>query len=61
MTTDEDIKEIKEKLKEIRNILVGNGKLGLVAKTEIMWRVGVFVVCGLGFQMFIIIRLVSTN
>ena len=58
MNVEEDIKEIKEKVREIRAIIVGNGNIGLYSKVEIMWKVGVFVICGVGVQLFIIIRLI---
>lgn len=42
-----DIQEIKADTKEIKKLLLGNGKIGIVAKANILWSASVFVVGGL--------------
>ena len=38
------IDEIKSDVKDIKKVINGDGKLGLFAKVELMWRVGLFIV-----------------
>lgn len=42
----EHIAEFKEHRSEIRKVVLGNGRgIGLSAKVEVMWKVGIFVAC----------------
>ena len=39
-----DIEEIKEDIKTIKELLLGNGKIGNISKVQIMWKCGIFVI-----------------
>lgn len=52
-----DLEEIKLDVKLILKIINGNGKLGMAAKVNIMWGVGIFLVfsvVGLLLRAFIL-------
>lgn len=51
------LEEMKEGIKEILEIMNGNGKLGLCGKVSVMWGVGIFMIIGMGTQSFILIRM----
>jgi len=53
---EEDIKEIKSDIKDVLSILNGNGKVGLCAKVNILWCVGLFVLTTVIIQSIILIR-----
>jgi len=42
----EDLKEVKTDVKDIHKILVGNGKIGMCSKVDIMWHTTLFLVVG---------------
>lgn len=54
---DADFQEMKEDIKEILKIINGNGKLGLCAKVNVMWGVGIFLIVATGTQAFILTRI----
>lgn len=41
-----DLQEVKDNVREIHKLLVGNGKIGICGKTEIMWNTTIFLVIG---------------
>lgn len=41
--SQEDIKELKDDIKQILKLLNGNGKLGICAKVNILWAVSVWI------------------
>ena len=52
-----DIEEMKEDVKTILYILNGNGKLGLAAKVNVMWGLGLFMVSTIVIQAIILTRI----
>lgn len=52
-----DMEELKEDVKEILRIMNGNGKLGVVAKVNVMWGLGIFMISTIVIQAVILTRL----
>ena len=51
----EDTGETKQDVKEMMKILKGNGKIGLAAKVEVLWKASLFIVAaivGISLRMF---------
>lgn len=59
--SDKDLVELKEDVKEILNILNGNGKLGMCAKVNVMWSVGMFVISVIGVQSVVLVRVLMSQ
>jgi hypothetical protein len=53
-----DLKEIKEKLEEILELLNGNGKLGICGKVQIIWSVGLWLVIAVVGQALALLKLI---
>ncbi len=59
--TDEEADEMKDNVKEILRIMNGNGKLGMCAKVNVMWGLGVFMLMTIAAQAFILTRLLMSS
>ncbi len=46
-----ELKEIKDDVKKILEIINGNGKVGLVGKVTIMWNTILFICCGVAISL----------
>ena len=55
--SSEDITELKTDIKEILRIINGNGKLGLAAKVNVMWGLGIFMISTITIQAVILTRI----
>ena len=49
--TDKRIERIEIKVDDMHRILVGNGSIGLCAKTSLMWRIGGCFLAGIGIMV----------
>ena len=52
-----DMEVVKSDVKKILYILNGNGKLGLSAKVNVMWGLGIFVIGTIAIQAVILTRM----
>ena len=43
----EKLDELHNDIKEVKKWMLGNGKLGVIAKVNILWGSTIFIICGL--------------
>jgi len=53
----EEIERLEDKIDKILYILNGNGKLGLSAKVNVMWGLGIFMVTTIAIQALSVLHL----
>jgi len=51
----DDMGHIKRDIQEIKQLLLGNGKIGMFSKVEIMWKGGLFVVSAIIIQTIVVL------